>query len=616
MRYPVAQRISRYLAAAAKEVDADDPQEATRLLKKLRPKRLNPYERALVYRMLAHIAYGANESEEAIEYFVKFLEEEMLPIRDEARVRFNIAQLYASLQQWQEAIDWLNRWLLYVEEPNPLGFYLMGIAYYQLEEFDDAIAQTKRAVEFRPEPLEPGCGYSPRCTPRRRITRTPLRPRGARAALPEEAVLGAALADLRRPRELSTVAGRAAGRVRAGAPHRRQGAAATGALLPLSRAALSGGATVSGERRSKTARSPGTARRSSSSRTAGSPPASTNDPSIRFGTRGGAVGRREPVRAPGAGAHAARSLERGVRAAGEGRREGRPEGSRQRRAAARHRLLQRRPASRARVPRLCGRASTTRRETRRIAGSPTSTPRTTPRPAEATRELRAFCSSSLRAGHQSAADCELCSTTICSRAFGSPGRMRLLERSPRRERAPAPPSHARLEGLSPRLQPGRLVRLRALCCDTRRSPRRPRFVRQLARDELDHDGVVEITDARNAVRNEVVRVDEVREGIENARAIATLRAATRGRAASRSAARASGFARPRSRAASRRWLLPPGSSRRGSRPARCSSLSLARTCFKRSRKKRMSRGLSSKLTFMSIGCLRSRVPHCGTASAR
>ena len=153
-RYPPAPRISRYLGAAAKAVDAGDPQEATRLLQKLRPNRLNPYERALVYRMLAHVAYGANESEAAIGYFVKVLEEEMLPIRDEAKVRFNIAQLNASLQQWHEVIAWMNRWLLYVEEPDPLGFYLMGIAYYQLEDFDAAIAQTKKAVELSPEPRQ------------------------------------------------------------------------------------------------------------------------------------------------------------------------------------------------------------------------------------------------------------------------------------------------------------------------------------------------------------------------------------------------------------------------------------------------------------------------------
>jgi cytochrome b561 len=70
-------------------------------------------------------------------------------------VRYNIAQLYAQLQQWQEAIDWLNRWLLYTENPDPAGFYLMGIAYFQLEDFDAAIAQAKRSVEYRPNPKEP-----------------------------------------------------------------------------------------------------------------------------------------------------------------------------------------------------------------------------------------------------------------------------------------------------------------------------------------------------------------------------------------------------------------------------------------------------------------------------
>ena len=152
--YSVARRVSRYLGAAAEAVDAGDPQEAKRLLHKLNPKRLNPYERALVYRMLAYISYGADEFEIAIEYFEKFLAEEVLPIRDEARVRFYIAQLYASLQQWQLSIDWLNNWLLYVEEPDPLGFYLMGIAYFQLQDFDSAIVQAKKAVERSPEPRE------------------------------------------------------------------------------------------------------------------------------------------------------------------------------------------------------------------------------------------------------------------------------------------------------------------------------------------------------------------------------------------------------------------------------------------------------------------------------
>ena len=152
--YPVRARISRYLAAAAEEVDAGKPEEATRLLQKLRPDRLNPFERALVYRMLAFVAYSQEDYAAAIGNFEKVLAEQIMPLRDEARLRFNIAQLYASLQDWQQVIAWLERWLRYVDAPDPLGFYMMGIAYYQLEDFDSATAQARKAVELSTEPKE------------------------------------------------------------------------------------------------------------------------------------------------------------------------------------------------------------------------------------------------------------------------------------------------------------------------------------------------------------------------------------------------------------------------------------------------------------------------------
>ena len=104
--------------------------------------------------MIAYVDYGAQDYEEAVEYFIKVLEEEVLPVREEAKVRFNIAQLHAAMQQWPEVISWLNRWLLYTEDPNPLGFYLMGIAYYQLQDFDAAITYTKKALDSSPEPRE------------------------------------------------------------------------------------------------------------------------------------------------------------------------------------------------------------------------------------------------------------------------------------------------------------------------------------------------------------------------------------------------------------------------------------------------------------------------------
>jgi tetratricopeptide (TPR) repeat protein len=152
--YPVRKRISRYLEAAAKAVDAGEPDKARELLGRLDPKRMNPYERALVYRLVAYVSYTAADYAGAIEYFEKVLGEEILPIRDESRIRFNIAQIHASLQQWREALAALDRWERYAEAPDPLAHYLRAIAHYQLEEHDAALASAEKAVDSSAEPAE------------------------------------------------------------------------------------------------------------------------------------------------------------------------------------------------------------------------------------------------------------------------------------------------------------------------------------------------------------------------------------------------------------------------------------------------------------------------------
>jgi tetratricopeptide (TPR) repeat protein len=153
MRYPVRARISRYLGAAAKLIDEEKPDEAEALLLRLNPARMNPYERALVYRMIAFIAYGSQQHEKAIEAFKKVLDEQVLPIRDESKIRFSIAQLYAGLEEWAESILWVDQWRRYEAEPDPLGFYLKAIAQYQMGDFDAAIASTQEAIA-RGQPRE------------------------------------------------------------------------------------------------------------------------------------------------------------------------------------------------------------------------------------------------------------------------------------------------------------------------------------------------------------------------------------------------------------------------------------------------------------------------------
>jgi len=153
-KYQVNSRISRYLAAAAEESDEGNVKKAKELLGKLNPNRLNPLERAMVYRLKAYIDYTAGDYKGAIASFEQVLAEEVMPIDAEDKIRFNIAQINASLQNWSGTIKALERWFEYAAEPLPLAYYLLGISYYQLDKIDLAIENTEKAVDLSAEPAE------------------------------------------------------------------------------------------------------------------------------------------------------------------------------------------------------------------------------------------------------------------------------------------------------------------------------------------------------------------------------------------------------------------------------------------------------------------------------
>jgi tetratricopeptide (TPR) repeat protein len=154
-RYPLDKRVSRYLSRAAGLLDEDKHPEAEALLMRLTESRLDPYNLAYVYRMLGVVAYTAEQPSKAIGYFEKVLELEMLPIRDEAKIRFTIAQLNAQTEQWPEVVRWLDAWRPYVEEPDPAAVYLKALAYFQMGDTDSAIVNVKEAIDLsQNEPRE------------------------------------------------------------------------------------------------------------------------------------------------------------------------------------------------------------------------------------------------------------------------------------------------------------------------------------------------------------------------------------------------------------------------------------------------------------------------------
>jgi tetratricopeptide (TPR) repeat protein len=152
--YPINSRVARYMAAAVEAIDSADEGEAEALLGRLNLSRMNPHEKALVYRLRAFVAYNAGDTDKAIEAFQNVLKEAILPPRDETRVRFNIAQLYAGMQRWPETIASLHDWFRHTDAPDPLAYYLLAIAHFQQNEFDAAIGNVRRAVDTAADPKE------------------------------------------------------------------------------------------------------------------------------------------------------------------------------------------------------------------------------------------------------------------------------------------------------------------------------------------------------------------------------------------------------------------------------------------------------------------------------
>jgi tetratricopeptide (TPR) repeat protein len=153
-RYFVRALTQKRLNTAAELLEDGQYAASREKLEELKFTRLNPYERALAYRFLAYASVGQEDSAAAVGYFQKVVEQAALAIDDEASVRFSIAQIYASMDEWQKVEEELREWFQYVERPNGVAYYLLAISHYRRGQFEEALTPALTALEIANEPNE------------------------------------------------------------------------------------------------------------------------------------------------------------------------------------------------------------------------------------------------------------------------------------------------------------------------------------------------------------------------------------------------------------------------------------------------------------------------------
>jgi tetratricopeptide (TPR) repeat protein len=148
-------RTAKKLEKVIEFLTNDQHKEAREVLDSINVGRLKAATAATVYEMYAHSYAGAEQYAKAGEYFQKALETEGYEPERQTTVRFQLAQIYMMLEDWDEAISQLRTFFKETESPNSDAYYRLAICYYQKGEPAKAVKPARIAVKKAAVPKEP-----------------------------------------------------------------------------------------------------------------------------------------------------------------------------------------------------------------------------------------------------------------------------------------------------------------------------------------------------------------------------------------------------------------------------------------------------------------------------
>jgi tetratricopeptide (TPR) repeat protein len=136
------------LNQAIELLNAENYVGAQEKINTLRLDRLSPYERGTVERILFSISYSQEKFDEARQHLQNAIDSGGLNQQQIDEARYQSAQLYMQEEKWREGAAALEEWFKTATNPNSAAYYLLAVAYYQLEDFQRALPPAQKAVEL------------------------------------------------------------------------------------------------------------------------------------------------------------------------------------------------------------------------------------------------------------------------------------------------------------------------------------------------------------------------------------------------------------------------------------------------------------------------------------
>lgn len=153
--YLLSEATYKSLNAAQEKMEQQQYRQAEADLKKLVGE-TDPgsYERAVVLQTLGYLYSETEEYKLAAEQFEDALALNALPEDVTHNLRYNLAQLLISDGAYQKGIDLLTQWLNKESQANSSAYVLLATAYYQINQFTNAVEAIRTAIQRDNSPKE------------------------------------------------------------------------------------------------------------------------------------------------------------------------------------------------------------------------------------------------------------------------------------------------------------------------------------------------------------------------------------------------------------------------------------------------------------------------------
>jgi len=145
---------AKALNTAIEALNMEKYAEAQAAIDTLKLDKLSPYEHSKVEQIMFNISYAQEKYDEARAHLQKSIDAGGLNEQEASQARYQSAQLYLTQEKWKEGAAALEEWFKTAQNPNSAAYYLLAVAYYQLQDFGRALPNAKKAIELTDKPQE------------------------------------------------------------------------------------------------------------------------------------------------------------------------------------------------------------------------------------------------------------------------------------------------------------------------------------------------------------------------------------------------------------------------------------------------------------------------------